>query len=152
LSDAGTYYDLPAGTSNVGSSDFIAHFPSNATIPAHGVQVISIDTAAAFHTATNGTATYSIGDGTMITVDGSAPTLTNTGEVVALFYWDGATDLVTDVDVMVVGAPTSGNGLFAKGGVAVDGPDAGNTPTAYPSEADSIPNQTGTPSSGKSTK
>ena len=64
------------------------------------------------------------------------PGLTNAGEMVALFFWDGVTDTVKDVDIVIGGnAPTAANTIIAK--TAVDGPDVDTTTTAY---ATDVPN------------
>jgi hypothetical protein len=62
----------------------------------------------------------------------------NNGEVLILYYWDGTTDLVTDIDVLVWGSGATYR--FSKNGVSIDGPDADTVPTAYAPEtvADSI--------------
>ena len=59
----------------------------------------------------------------------TTPTLSNTSEVVILFYWDGASDLVTDIDYVLWGTATSAG--VDKTGISIDGPDADTTPTAY---------------------
>src|SRR5262249_4642880 len=156
VSDSGTYWKLPAGAGVVAldTGDFIVRFPAGATIPGHGVITIALDTAANFKTANSGIApTYSVADGTITVVASSGtPSLTNTGELVALCTWDGASDLVTDVDLMIAGKPSSGNGLVDKSGQAIDGPDADSTPTKYKTDANTLPAQAATVSSGKSTK
>src|SRR5678810_1151927 len=58
------------------------------------------------------------------------PGLTTTGEMVALFFWNGSTDTVKDVDLVIAGnAPSSTNTFIAK--APVDGPDADAIPSAY---------------------
>lgn len=57
---------------------------------------------------------------------------TQNGECVVLYYWDGTTDLVTDIDVLIWG--TGSSYQFSKNGVSMDGPDADTTPTAYAPE------------------
>jgi hypothetical protein len=52
-----------------------------------------------------------------------AATLANSGESVLLYYWDGSTDLVVDVDYMFWGQNTASY-VINKTGKAVDGPDA----------------------------
>ena len=122
LADHGNYFRIPAGTATVDSSDFIVKFPQGASIPAHGVVTVAIDSAAAF-TTTYGTApTFAIAGGTMMTiVSNGAPSLTNSGELVVLFYWDGSSDLVSDVDIMLAGTPSAINGIIDKSGYSVDG-------------------------------
>jgi len=63
------------------------------------------------------------------------PLLTNSAEVVILYYWDGQTDLVTDVDIFIWGELTPQTyHAFCKDGVAMDGPDPDLESTAYLSE------------------
>lgn len=154
VSDFGGYWKLPTGAPAVDAGDFVAKFPSGATLAPGGVVTIAIATAANFTTNYPGVApTYSIADATMtvISSNGTA-TLTNAGELVALFRWDGASDLVQDVDLMLAGVPTAANGLVDKSHVAQDGPDAGSTTTAYATDARTLAVQASTPASGKSTK
>ncbi len=54
--------------------------------------------------------------------------LTNGGEVVVLYHWDGATDLVQDLDYAVWGDKVE---AVDKTGVAIDGPDPDSTTTTY---------------------
>jgi uncharacterized protein len=69
--------------------------------------------------------------------------LANTGEVVALFEWDGTSDLVRDVDVVVAGeAPGDGHQLVAKQLLAprgVDGPDGDESLSTYLPDGASLP-------------
>ncbi len=153
LSDAPDYWKLPAGVPTVDSTDAIVRFRAGASIPAGGVVTVAFDTAASF-TTTYGTApTYSIASGTVVLVTSAlAPTLTNAGEPIVLFRWDGMSDRVTDVDLMLAGTPSAGNLLVDKSGVAQDGPDSGTTTSAYASDARTIASQATVPASGQSTK
>jgi uncharacterized repeat protein (TIGR01451 family) len=54
--------------------------------------------------------------------------LTNAGEVVILYYWDGQTDLVTDLDYVLWGDKDE---AVDKTGVSIDGPDADGTTSSY---------------------
>lgn len=69
--------------------------------------------------------------------------LANTGEVVALFEWDGESDLVRDVDIVIAGeAPTTSHQLIAKQLLAprgVDGPDVDDALTTYLPDGASLP-------------
>lgn len=152
LTDVPTYFRLPAAGQTVEASDFVVRFPASAVIPARGVVTVALDTAANFTAATGATPTYSIAGATMELVAGSAPTLTNTGEPVVLFYWDGTSDRVTDVDVMLAGAPSASNALVNKSGASVDGPDADTVAAAYAADAMTITAQSAAPGSGLSTK
>lgn len=153
LSDVPSYFRLPASGQTVDNADFIVRFPAGATIAPGAVVVVALDTAANFMTATGVAPTYSIAGGTMveIMVTGAA-TLTNTGEPVILFHYDGAADRVTDVDIMVAGVPTAGNALINKSGIAVDGPDADTVATAYATDAMTLAAQPSAPGSALSTK
>ncbi len=153
LTDVPSYFRLPASTQTVDNADFIVRFPTGATIAPGAVVVVALDTAANFMTATGVAPTYSIAGNTMVNimVTGAA-TLTNTGEPVVLFHFDGASDRVTDVDVMIAGVPTAGNALMNKSGVIVDGPDADSVGTAYATDAMTIAAQPSAPGSALSTK
>ena len=153
LSDSGNYFRLPASVPTVDSGDFIARFPPGATIAPGAVITVALDTAANFTTAYGAAPTYALSGGTMMTiVANGVPSLTNTGEPMVLFQWDGASDLVHDVDIVLAGIPTTANALTSKSGVTVDGPDADATATAYATDARTLAAQAATPASGKSTK
>lgn len=155
LSDAPGYFRLPASVTaaNVDSADFIVRFPTGATIAPGGVVTVAVDTAANFTTTYPGVnPTYSIAGATMVALAATAgSTLTNSGEPIILFRWDGASDRVTDVDIMIAGTPSATNVLANKSGVAVDGPDADPDGTAYATDAFTLPGQSA-PASGRSTK
>lgn len=57
------------------------------------------------------------------------PGLSNAAETLILYYWDGTTDLVTDVDVYIWG--DDDRFRFSKTGVVIDGPDDGTEGSAY---------------------
>ncbi len=153
LSDNGNYFRLPAGAPVLDTDDFIVKFPAGASIPAHGVITVALDTAANFTSVYAVAPSYSIASGTMTMVASNGlATLTNAGELIALFRWDGQADLVKDVDLVVVGAATAANGLVNKSAVAIDGPDTGTTASAYAHDARTLAAQASTPAAGKSTK
>jgi hypothetical protein len=156
VTDSNGYFRLPTGVPAVDSGDFLARFPAAAIIRAKGVATIAISTAASFTTTYPGIdPTFSLGTGdaqmTLVNVNGT-PTLTNTGEMVALFHWDGQSDLVEDCDIMIAGQAAGANTIVTKTGVQQDGPDADMVTTAYASEALTIAPQASSPASGKSTK
>ena len=153
LTDTGNYFRLPAGGVAVDASDFVVRFPAGASIPARSAITVAIDTAASFQAHYGVAPTFSIASGTMVGVAvGTMPTLTNGGELVALFHWDGQGDLVEDVDLVLAGVPSAANGIVDKSGVMIDGPDADTTPTAYKADARTIPPQASAPGVGLSTK
>lgn len=146
LSDNGNYFKLPLGSPTVAAGDFIVKFPTADSVAAGGTITVALGTAAAFTTAFGAAPTYSIAGGTVTLTAGSAtPSLTDTGEIVVLFQWDGSADLVADVDVMIAGAPTGLNGLVSKSGVTQGA-------STYATDANTIAAQSATPGTGKSTK
>jgi hypothetical protein len=64
---------------------------------------------------------------------GTTATLTNTGEPIMLFQWDGASDLVQDIDYVYPGMPgaTGTNGAVDKSMLFVDGPDSDTVASGY---------------------
>lgn len=148
LTDHQSYFLLPgviAGNTTVttDATDFLVRFPVGAVIAPRQIITVAAD-AVGFTTSYGAAPTYSIQEqgGAIATevvwVGATSPNpgLTNAGEIVALFYWDGAADNVKDVDIVLAGnAPSATNTLLAK--TAVDGPDADTTTTAY---ATDVPN------------
>jgi hypothetical protein len=144
---------LPASVPVVDTADFVARFPSGATLAGHAVATIALSTSAAFMSQYGAAPTFAIGDGDLTILAGAgAPSLTNEGEVVVLFTWDGQSDLVSDADIVIAGRPTAANALMAKSGASQDGPDADTTPSAYRSDAMTIKQQAAAPAAGLSTK
>jgi hypothetical protein len=153
LSDNGNYFKLPAGAVAVDANDFIVKFPAGATIAPSGVITVALDSAANFQTVYGTAPTYSVAGATMTSVSANGlATLTNGGELIVLFEWDGQADLVRDVDLVLAGVPTAANGIIDKSGLAFDGPDAGSTTSSYGIDARTMPMQPTAPASGKSTK
>lgn len=153
IADAGLYFRIPGGAPILDSADFIARFPAGASIPGKGVITVAFDTAAAFTTAYGAAPTYALSGGTMTLVaSNGVASLTNGGELVVLFRWDGTSDLVRDVDMLLAGVPSVANALVDKSGVSVDGPDADVTSTAYKTDARTLAAQATAPASGRSTK
>ena len=124
-------------------TDFHARFPDGATIAAGDTITISVAGSDAYLGAWGILPDYELfedGSGPDDVPDmreiftgsingGSIPSLTTTGETMILYYWNGATDLVTDIDVFTWGTGTTY--LFSKTGISMDGPDADTAPTAY---------------------
>ena len=153
LSDHGAYFRVPTGAPAVDVTDFVVKFPAGAMIGPKAAITIAIDTAVIYQTSYGIPPTFSIASGTMTAVStNGVASLTNTGEVIALFYWDGQDDRVRDVDLLLVGLASGVNGLIDKSGVALDGPDADTTATAYVTDARTIAAQPSAPGSARSTK
>lgn len=147
LSDANNYWRMPEDATNpltLDGSDFIVRFPSSSAITAGAVRVIAID-GDAFATSYGFDADFAItnaGGARLMdvaiapTTGTIAPTLTNAGEMVALFKWVSPDDLVQDADLVIAGnAPAAANAPVSRTGAAIDGPDAGTTATAYQDDA-----------------
>ncbi len=126
--------------------DFHARFPDGAVLAAGDTLTVAIAGSDAFAAAYGFLPDYElyedattaddvpdmreVFDGSI--VGATVPSLTNGSEVVILYYWNGQTDLVTDVDVFMWGSTTSN--FFCKTGVSEDGPDPDSTPTSYQPE------------------
>lgn len=145
LSDNGNYFKLPAGAATLQSGDFLVRFPDNDIVPAHGVITVALGASTDFNTAFGSNPTYSIADGTLTVVSSMTPSLTDTGEVVILFQWDGSSPVVRDVDIMIAGVPTSANSMVSKS-------DYSQLTSAYKPDLMSIGPQAAAPATGKSTK
>jgi len=143
LSDDRDYGLLPAtGDVAVGGGDAVLRFPAGSTIAAGQVIVIALDEEG-FRDAFGRDADYALVPASdpvaaeMVRVADATRIMdiTDIAEPIALFRWDGATDLVTDVDIVFVGneAPDAGadNAMFDKSGVEVDGPDPDDRASEY---------------------
>jgi hypothetical protein len=146
LTDSQKYGTLPAAAPSVDPADMVIRFPVGATLAPGAVATVAFDTATNFQITYGVAPTYSIAGGTMrIIAQNGTASLTNAGEMVALLWWDGASDLVKDCDSLNVGVPTSGNLLPNKTGLAVDGPDGGAVTSTYAADAMSMVNMTSAP-------
>ncbi len=124
------YYNIVTGVNYGGgiNSDFNARFPDGATIAPLEYQTISMPGSDDFYTTFGSTPTYELYE------DGAADSipdmreavagsinnqggLTNGGEVVILYYWDGISDLVIDIDYAVWGDKVE---AVDKTGIAID--------------------------------
>ena len=155
LSDSGNYYRLPTSptATAVDVTDFIVKFPPGAQIAGHGVVTVAVDMPVNFMTTYGVLPSFSLVDGSMVSVGvNGAPSLTNAGEPIILFQWDGTADLVRDVDIMLVGDATGANGLRDKSRLLQDGPDPGTQQSQYATDANSIRPQTTAPGGRLSTK
>jgi uncharacterized protein len=148
LTDSHDYWKLPAGVGapEVINSDFLVRFPAGERMSPGQVITVAFDYML-FQNAYDQVATYGIDvtanqadrpkmfDRLRVSINpGEASITDDLGEFVALFYWDGTTDLVKDVDIVIAGkGPEDENMLSAK--QPVDGPDADTTATAYKVDA-----------------
>ncbi|MCB1055776.1 MAG: lamin tail domain-containing protein [Acidobacteria bacterium] len=136
------YYNLVTGTNAGGGAfaDFNARFPAGASIAPGEFQTVAMSGSDGFF------ATYGIDPTYELFEDGASADgipdmrealpgsingqggLTNGGEVVILYAWDGTSDLVVDLDYAVWGDKDE---AVDKTGVALDGPDADTDVTVY---------------------
>lgn len=127
----GRFSDEPQGPADLANSDFIVKFPDGAQIGPGEVKVIAIN-ATEFAPA-HGTPDFYL---TLGDEEESEPmvdpadaflnigaAINGFGEGIVLFYWDGLSDLVSDVDMVHAGNPLESNRLGSKSGLEVDGPD-----------------------------
>jgi uncharacterized repeat protein (TIGR01451 family) len=144
----------------IGSSDFIAQFPPGATISATSTLLVAFD-GAGFEATFGFKADFELHGTDAGTPDmietyagsiGASAGLTNSGENAVIFYWDGASDLVLDVDMTNLGTPSSTNDIGNKTGLSVDGPDADVITTTYAIDGYTMPQQATDPGFGFSTK
>lgn len=122
ISDQADYYRIAFGGSSAGLNSFNANFPGGATIGAYGYQVIAPD-GGDFLTRTGRLAEYAFtnhgGSAPMGgQIGGSGSLLANDGESLILYYWDGTSTYVRDVDMVAFG-DGNGNWPVNKSGVIV---------------------------------
>lgn len=133
----GTFGEGPG--SEVATSDFIARFPDGAEIESEQTLVMAVRPTS-FNLQFGVDPDFRIGGeptGEAMReahADSISPlaALTDSGEGIALFYWNGKSDLVQDVDLIDVGPNTTmPNRLANKSGEQVDGPDPDTDADAY---------------------
>jgi hypothetical protein len=145
------YYLIPEamrlGGPIIGTADdFVAGFPPGATIGPDEYQTVALSGSSNFSSAWGVTPTYELSDDgglpdgipdMVAIVPGSIGTtarLTNAGELAVLFFWNGVSDLVYDLDYVIWGdaiTDPSTPEAADKTGVSLDGPDADAVPTPY---------------------
>jgi Secretion system C-terminal sorting domain/Lamin Tail Domain len=144
LADNQEYPFLPSGIPTLALGDFIVKFPA-VMINAKEALTISMN-GVDFETYYGPKADFEIYDfdalttNMIITVEMNA-ILSNAGEGIALFYWNGIDATVQDVDLMNVGVPTAVSQIVDKSGIA-----------GYQPDAHTIPFQIQAPAIGLSTK
>lgn len=158
LTDEPNYYLLPQYRKDpmlvpVGAYDFLVRFPE-ATLAAGQSVVIALneDGFAAEFSATklDYVVTPSSGEPVAEPMEIFADNLAtpirigDASEVIVLFHWDGAADLVTDVDIVHIGNeavdPGAEDGLPNKTDQSIDGPDPDDRAGSYlPDSASMLP-------------
>ncbi|NBC17593.1 MAG: hypothetical protein GVY18_09805, partial [Bacteroidetes bacterium] len=139
------YYNIVTGSDAGGGgfADFHARFPDGASIGPDEFQTIAMAGAEDFSAEYGENPTYELfenapgktNDPTVPDMREALPGsindqggLTNGGEVVVLYKWDGTSDLVQDLDYAVWGDK---NEAVDKTGVSIDGPDADSDASDY---------------------
>ncbi len=137
------YYQIVQGAGGGGGfGDFHARFPDGSTIAAGERQTVSIAGSAGFEFYFGISPDYELfedgaADGIpdmreafagSINSQGNLSGGINNGEVLVLYYWDGQTDLVADLDYALWGDKVE---AVDKTGVSIDGPDGDANATAY---------------------
>jgi len=105
--------DLIDNETQINQYDFLARFPAGSSIGPGQYLTISVSSTADFAANFGENPDFAVlRDGSGGTQNmreaytgsvGSGPTITDDGEVMVLFYWDGNTDLVKDIDYLVWG-------------------------------------------------
>lgn len=139
----GTFYYqiVEGGGGGGGFGDWFARFPAGAVIEAGEYQTVALNGSTAFNATYGVDPTYELAEddvapdaipemveATPGSINGLQGGLTNFGEVVVLFSWDGQSDLVQDLDYVVYGDGVEG---IDKTGVSIDGPDADADTSTY---------------------
>jgi cysteine-rich repeat protein len=105
LADYSGYHKVTS-TPTTGTTDFVIRFPANASIAPKSFLTVSLRTAAEFKSAFGAFPSFDMaasdpGAPTMTGSWGATYGLTDTGELVVLFRWDGLASTVVDVDYVV---------------------------------------------------
>ncbi len=121
-----------------GFGDFHARFPGGSSIAAGTYQTIAINGSDAYQLAYGIMPDYELyedgmADGVPDMLEAFSGSIAgqgalSDGEVAILYYWDGMTDLVADLDYVVWG---DRNEAVDKTGVMIDGPDADMVASGY---------------------
>jgi MYXO-CTERM domain-containing protein len=124
LADYATYFEVVIATA-IGTTDFVARFPGGASIAPGEHQFVGYGVYPNYELPSS-----NVADNSPAVPDMQAPFassigathgLTNGGEPVVLFYWDGTSNLVTDIDYVFFGTPSASNPAVNKTGITVNG-------------------------------
>ncbi len=135
------YWDVVLGAGAIRTWDFVVRFPAGATLAAGARATVAMGSAQTFFAPYGRNPTYEICPGApdeptvpnMVpawvgAACGTSGALGNSYETLILFRWDGAGDLVQDVDIFQWGSTTE---ALNKAGISRDGPDPGTTTSTY---------------------
>lgn len=166
LSDTRDYWQLPGHASTPPSatialldSDFLVKFPAGTMLAAGAVIVVATDGPdfmASFGSTPDFTIRVEIAgamamESVVATPGVETERFSNEGEMLVVFQWDGESDLVRDVDIVVCGQAVQDlNNLIAK--QPTDGPDADAATSSYAVDDLSIDEMVKDVASGESYK
>ncbi len=144
------YYNIVTGSNAGGGGfgDFHARFPDGSSIGPGAYQTVSLAGSDDFFAEFSSNPDYELyEDGTPDAIPDMREALpgsingqgglTNNGEVVILYTWDGLSDLVADIDYAVWGDKAE---AVDKTGISIDGPDADSDTSTYLDDT-AIPSQ-----------
>ena len=125
------YYNLPSGSGYWSGSgfDFICRFPSGYSLAAGASIKVSLRDNESYVNTYGESADLSLNEDQLDAIDGSStkgnastPKLDNTSETLVLFYWDGTSATVKDVDYLLWGGNSYGIDKSAVTGYQSDTP------------------------------
>ncbi len=139
LSDRVDYFQIVDAAAFKGiSTDFVVRFPAGAVLNPGAYAVVAVD-GLKFKIAYGKAPDYELRSSDAAVPDmlpattnslGSQVGLTDTGELLVLFSWNGVSDLVQDLDYVVWKGSSAS--AFAKGPtICIDGPDVDTTTSCY---------------------
>jgi cysteine-rich repeat protein len=139
LSDRIDYFQITKGSLSSSSTDFVARFPAGAKLAPGTYITIALQGSFSYKMAYGKAPDYELKNTETAVPDlvpavtgaiGSQAGLTDTGELIVLFSWDGTSDVVKDLDY-VVWKGSSASAVYKSATICVDGPDADTTSTCY---------------------
>ena len=125
------YYNLPSGSGYWSGSgfDFICRFPAGYSLAAGASMKVSLRDNESYVNTYGESADLSLNEDLLDAINGSstkgnasAPKLDNTSETLVLFYWDGTSATVKDVDYLLWGGNSYGIDKSAVTGYQSDTP------------------------------
>ena len=125
------YYNLPSGSGYWSGSgfDFICRFPAGYSLAAGTSMKVSLRDNESYVNTYGESADLSLNEDLLDAIDGSStkgnastPKLDNTSEILVLFYWDGTSATVKDVDYLLWGGNSYGIDKSAVTGYQSDTP------------------------------
>jgi len=156
ISDYPDYFRLPAGNFDFGDVDhFLIKFPNGSSLGADSTLLICQNsttfvqelgssfggTTVTFSAQANSPQLFELKNLSpaipdMVNLKSASPRpnsfgMAGAGGFVSLFYWNGQSDLVKDVDIVRWGTPVTGNAFIFKTNISQDGPDADTNASTF---------------------